>query len=53
MRIMWSLVRYKDFGLLGYGDNGVFKGSCDVWSMGGKVIMGFLKGGCDALWSIG
>lgn len=23
MRIMWSLVRYKDFGLLGYGDNGV------------------------------
>ncbi len=20
MRIMWSLVRYKDFGLLGYGD---------------------------------
>jgi hypothetical protein len=23
MGIMWSPVRYKDLGLLGYGDNGV------------------------------
>jgi hypothetical protein len=54
MGIMWSPVRYKDLGLLGYGDNGVSQRElwC-VWSMGGKVIMGFLKGGCDALWTIG